>query len=170
MLPSLLVLFLSISMSLNIDQELINELIKRQIAQEQFTAPPKGESATRQNRSELDPSLMTLLGSLADGASTYTFMRQGRDEDNALYHKMGVTHSPIATGAMVAATGPLLELGIKKVLGKRFPSLARALSSQHAAQRVAIAAENFSRNTGRKPESSGTSVDKAITHAIQGRR
>lgn len=145
---------------LKIDNALIDELVKRQVAEQ----PPKLDLDLPKITSggELNPTLLSILGSLADGVSTYNFMRQGGLEDNSLYQSL--SGSPIGTGLAVAGTG-LAELGLSRLLGKKFPGLAKTLLANQAAQRIGLAGENFAQPTNRK-ESSIDSYNRAVTREI----
>lgn len=148
-------------MPIQINQHLIDDLVKRQMAQEQYAAPQPDVAQT--SHSELSPSLLAILGGAADGISTFDFLRKGTGvEDNAMYRPL--KGNPIATGLAVAGTGALTAAVLKKVLGKKFPKITDALLANQGADRIALAARNFS------PEghtSSSESYNNSITQAIR---
>lgn len=110
------------------------------------------------------PTTLGLMGSGADGLSTYAMMRGGRGEDNNTLQGM----SPGKTGLATAGMG-LAGVAGYKLLAKKFPKLARILAVNHAASQIGTAGRNFSGydNLG---ASSIESYNRDITDNIQGYR
>lgn len=152
-------------MPIHIDPQLIDSLVKRQI--EHDTAQRTMTPAPSQPPGDLSPKLLALLGAAADGASTYSFMRDGSgNEDNALYRPLG--KSPLATGLAVAGTGIASTALIHKILGKRFPVIAGALIANQGANQIGLAGRNLAGDhsiegaTVSTPDSYNRSVTQAI--------
>lgn len=145
---------------------LFDELIQRALTEHpELSQPaPKLELNLPQSAShgELSPALMMALGSVADGASTYNFMRHGIGEDNAAFQGLG--GKPIPTSLAVAGSG-LAGMAASKLLGRKLPSLARVLMANQAAQSIGVAGQNFTQPTDRK-DSSFDTHNQAVTKAI----
>lgn len=111
----------------------------------------------------LDPHTMATLGGLADAASTYYFMTQGRKEANPLVRRLGGT-SPLKTG--IAALGGLaLTKLATKLIGKKSPEFAETLAAGLGAEQIGLAANNIRS----KPEGSFRaylgSLNRSVKHS-----
>lgn len=106
-------------MPLEIKDELLAELLKRQMdeqdMQERF-APRQAEPPVRPT--DMDPKMLALLGGIADGATTYKFMRQGDGtEENALLSGRG----PVTTGVGAALAGGVGATLLARALKNKVP-------------------------------------------------
>jgi hypothetical protein len=102
------------------------------IPQRQSTAP---------SSASLDPYLVSMLGGLADTASTHAFLKRGTaTEDNALVS--GLAKHPNVMTAVGAATNIALPLLLKKTLGKKWPKIAEALAANQGALQMGYGALN----------------------------
>lgn len=145
-------------MPLDLNGPLTQEVMKRMSIEQR---PPSTGSST--GTSELNPALLGVLGSVADGASTYNFMRKGLGEDNAAFGALG--GKPLPTSLAVVGTS-LAGLAASKLLEKKFPSLAKVLMANQAAQSIGLAGQNFTQPTDRK-DSSFDTQNQAVTNAIR---
>lgn len=106
-------------MPLNVDPELLNELVKRQVMEQQMDerfAPREASSPVLPTT--MSPSTLSVLGGIADGATTYQFLKNGTSsESNAMLNGL----SPAQTGLAVAGMGAGSAL-LSKVLKKKLPS------------------------------------------------
>lgn len=127
---------------LHIDNALIDELVKRQIEDEQQAQlfAPRPQSPP-QRPSEMSPETLALLGGLADAASTYTFLKQGAGtESNAMYRPL--KNKPLATGLAVAGTA-LGAKGLRHLFRKKAPGLVNALAANQGAMQLGLGAANI---------------------------
>jgi uncharacterized membrane protein YebE (DUF533 family) len=141
--------------------DLSDAVVQRAVAQ---VAPvvPVAPARTPAARREPNPSLLALLGSLADGASTAYLLKRGGGEDNAMLR--GLQGKPGLTGLAVAGGG-LAQAAVTHLIGKKFPKLGRAAMANQGATQIGLAAENFSRPTGRS-ESSIDTYRQAVVRAM----
>jgi hypothetical protein len=143
------------------DRGLVEEITRRMMATAVAPPPVLDLGLPPQMPSgPLNPTWLSVLGSIADGASTAHFLSRGGREDNPLYR--GLRGKPWATGLAVAGTG-LGELAIARVLEKTWPKLGRVLTSMHAAERIGLAGENVSRPRG----SSSAAYRDAVLRAMR---
>jgi hypothetical protein len=98
---------------------------------------PYAETQQAQPR-ELNPTLLAMLGSVADGASTYRTMKRGNREDNAALQGM----SPTGTALSAMGSG-LLGAGVSHLIGQKWPKVGRALAGNLGAHQIGIAANNL---------------------------
>lgn len=146
-------------MPLEIKQDLIDELINREMMKERFAPRPE---PTQQPQGELNPTLLALLGAGADAASTYKFLKTGEGvEDNPAHAGKG----PAGT-AFSVLQGNLGELLLARVLAKKFPKLGDTLTGQFGARGIGLAGANLD---GLR-ESSHKQINTALTKNIQKRR
>lgn len=138
--------------------DLSEAVLQRALAQVEPQAPARPPKTA--GRTDLNSTLLAILGAGADGASTYHLMRQGSSEDNAIF----AGRSPATTGLAVAGSG-VAQAGLTHLLGKKFPKLAKALMGNQAGLSIGLAAENFARPTGRA-ESSMNTYRKAVAAAM----
>jgi hypothetical protein len=135
-----------------------------QRALSKVTPSQKQERPAPQSR-EINPTLLAILGALADGASTATLLKKGHREDNPLYAPL--RGKPAATGAAVAGTG-LAAVGLGKLIGKKFPGAAKALTANYAAQSIGLAGKNFEQTqNGVFGESSADAYRSAVMRGLQ---
>jgi len=108
----------------------------------------------------MNPSLAAILGSLADGASTYNFLKSGSGvENNAMFAGSG---GPAKTAMTAAGTGLMAPL-LGKLLKNKLPSgLIDAIVGNMGAQSMGAAGANFD-GFG---ESSFDQVNNSITREI----
>lgn len=137
-------------MPLDLEGPLTQELLMRQTQK-----PPQQEE-----RESLSPTVMALLGSAADGASTYKFMKEGRlSEDNAML----AGHGPLVTGLSAAGTG-LAGIGLSKLIGMKYPKIGNALLANLAGQQLGVGLQNFA---GPRTESAFQTVNKGLASGIK---
>lgn len=151
-------------MPIQINQQLIDDLVQRQIRQNE---QKQQEAQQPAEGHDIDPSLLAVLGGVADGASTYNFLRQGSGvEGNKMYGSLN--GSPLKTGLSVAATG-LAGVGIAKLLAKKFPKIANAMLANQAATQIGYAGKNISPDmlNGHRTSSSTESYNNSVTQAIR---
>jgi len=157
---------ISQAMPLNIDQRLINALVKRQIAEEPLSRPRDSQASS--STSELSPQLLHALGSIADGFTTAHFLHTGRAEERTpLYQRF--KNDPLKTGLAVAGTG-VTQAIIATLLKKTVPALAPLLdaySANKAAYRVNAASEGVILPERSRPEHAFNDYETKITHAIR---
>lgn len=115
----------------------------------------------------LSPDLAMILGSLADGATTYNFLNKGRaSESNSMY--AGLNNDPIKTGLAVVGTG-LAQTLLMKLLKNKFPKLAPladAKTANSAANRINAAVEGIQLNSKYVPNSAINDYKSKITTEI----
>lgn len=101
--------------------------------------PPRRSGAPAVNT--LDPHLIGLLGGLADTASTYRFLTLGTaTEDNPIV--AGLSDRPGLMAALgVGATAG--KYGLAKLLGRKYPRLARILDANIGALQTGYGANNL---------------------------
>lgn len=146
-------------MPLEIKQELIDELIKREMMKERF-APRQEDSAP--DYKTLSPVQALLAGGLGDAASTYTFLKRGTGvEGNALISGM----DPLPT-AIGAGTGTVGALFLREILKMKYPKLADALAGGLGGYQMTLAAGNFN---DRVPNSANN-ANQILSKVIQKRR
>lgn len=167
-------------MPIQIDQHLIDDLVKRQIEHDTVGRTASSPSTER----GLTPSMLALLGAAADGTSTYGFLKQSQNhqaqipflpkssgpihhEDNAMYGLL--KNNPVATGLSVAGTGLIGAILARKILGKRFPKIADALIANQGANQIGLAGRNIGGAgfVNGQPASSAESYNDSITQAIR---
>lgn len=137
-------------MPLNIPDQLIHELVMRQIAEEGRRMPPiKFADDAPDQPTPMKPETLALLGGLADAVSTYSFLKRGTgDESNPLYGPL--KGNPLATGAAVAGASLGAKL-LRDLVRSKVPPLRRlmdALGAQQGATQLGYAASNFARRRG----------------------
>lgn len=141
-------------MPLNIDPKLIDALVQRQVALEET------QHRTAPKASTLSPNLVSVLGSVADGASTYHFLSKGEgSEGNALLGGLSAKPLPAALGAAGMGIG---AMALASLMRKKFPHLADTLQGGLASRQFAIGLENTMPNN----KSSDQSVTEKIAAAI----
>lgn len=147
-------------MPINIDDELINELVKRQVAEQQTRKRVDTQPEdTPHQQTTLSPTAASIIGALADGASTYSFLKRGTGvEDNAMFG--GLKGKPLATALSAAGTGLAAPLLGKLLKGKLPKGVIDALVANMGARTLATAGANFD---GLEGESSFDQVTKALT-------
>jgi hypothetical protein len=170
-------------MPIEIRQQLIDDLVKRQIEHDTATRTATHQSSDAR---KIDPSLLAVIGAAADGASTYKFLSDrkaaqqvpagwqvpmapfpgmkyaGGGEDNPLYRPL--ENHPLATGLAVAGTGVLTTTLINRVLRKHFPKIADTLLANQGANQIGLAGKNVGPDA---PEGSAESYNRSVTQAIR---
>lgn len=128
---------------LDLNGPLTQEALKRVTSETTPTAPNLG-LVKNDRPSVLSPDIAMILGSIADGISTYSFLdRNAASEANPLYSSLN--NDPAKTGLAVAGTG-LASVLLKKLLKDKFPSMASILdahTSNVAAGRINAASEGI---------------------------
>jgi len=151
-------------MPLEIKDELIQELLKRQEMADRF-APESEPSAPEQ--STLSPTQALLTGGLADALSTYTFLKQGnRTEDNALLG--GLNNKPLPT-AVAAGGTTLAMLLLQRLLAKKAPKLADTLAGGLGAYQTGLAAGNLDMDN-RGSATSSEATNDMLADVVTGSR
>ncbi len=126
-------------MPLDIDPALIEQLVQRQAMVERFAPQPALASLPP---GELPPSLMAALGAVADGASTYQFLKQGTGtEDNAMFS--GANNKPAMTALTVAGTGLAVPLAGRLLRNTLPKSLIDAIVANIGGRSIAAAGSNL---------------------------
>ena len=156
-------LILGISMPINIDQELINELVKRQMAEAEEPAPLDLDLPQQSRQSaSISPTMAAVLGAVADGSTTYRFLKRGTAaEDNAMWGRLN--NSPAKTGLAAVGTGIGAAM-LGKLLRNRLPKgVIDSVVANLGANQAGLAGFNVMprRNT------SQDAYNKAITRAIR---
>ena len=126
-----------------LDNKLIDEMVKQQMRQEKFD-PPRDAKAPEKSKT-IGPKTALLMGSLADSASTYAFLKRGGKEANpALQYFNSKPWSVIPTAAAGAAGYNALHGLIKRKSPKIADTLAGLLGGYH----TALAGSNMQPNRG----------------------
>lgn len=120
-------------MPLEIKDELINELVKREAMKERFA--PKQPEPRIVPEGSVNPTLLAILGAIGDGATTYRFLKNGTAaEDNAMLQGMG----PVGTGLAGAGSGIGTALAGRLLKGKLPQSLIDAIVSNMGAHQTVM--------------------------------
>ena len=119
-----------------------------------------------QDVSPMNPYLASLLGGLADTASTYAFLKRGTaSEDNALV--AGLADKPGQMAGMGAAVNVALPLLLKHTLGKAHPKIAEALAANQGALQMGYGAINTQNTlTPRGPQGDSRNTAKMYRAAL----
>lgn len=125
---------------LDLNGPAMQALVKRIAAE----PAPKTDTKKAKDPKSLSPDVAMMLSSLADGATTYSFLKRGRaSESNGLYGATG--NDPLKTGLAVAGTGLLRTLAMK-FLKDKMPSLTPVIdasTANAAASRMNAASEGI---------------------------
>jgi hypothetical protein len=153
-----------------VNNALMRELIDREVAKDmsrerqQRLLQPSSESAP-QTPTTLNPLQALLLGSLADSASTYAFLKQGRREENpALQYFNARPWSVIPT----AAAGAVGYKALYELMRRKSPRTADTLAGLLGGYHTALAAantENFQQSHRGTGGSYGRTVDRLFIKA-----
>lgn len=129
-------------MPIHIDPQHIEQLVKRQAEAEEMQKRFASPSTPAASQTELDPSLMAVLGAAADGLSTYQFLKRGTaQEDNAMFG--GLENKPGLTAMSVTGTGLAAPL-LGKLMKKKLPQgLIDAIVANIGGRSLAAAGANF---------------------------
>jgi hypothetical protein len=122
---------------------LASQLLQRQMAQEDQQAPfrqPLIEPTQSPHpQKAFSPETAATLGGVADAASTYSFMKQHGNEDNAMLSG----HGPAATAGGVLGSW-LAMRGVRELLRKAGANgLADAMAGSQGAMQMGYAGNNF---------------------------
>lgn len=146
-------------MPLEIKQELIDELIKRELMKERF-APRDEKSVPEQTT--LSPTQALLAGGLGDALSTYTFLKRGTGvEGNAAIDGMNPLPTAVAAGA-----GTMGALLLREILKLKYPKLADTLAGGLGGYQTLLTAGNLD---DRVPDSA-RNANQTLSKVIQKRR
>lgn len=132
-------------MSELISQALVDELVKRQIAEEKFT--PRDNNGTPTQPTPVSPMLALLAGQLADTGSTYAFLKtRSRPEANPAlqFLNRGAAEKVLPLGA----AGALGYLTAYKLLHRNHPGLANILAGLVGGYHGALAGNNVEHEAG----------------------
>lgn len=133
-------------MPLDIKQELIDEIVKRKILEEEYKGKTERSPVTP---TSLNPTIASLLGTGSDAATTYKFLKDGSGtEDTKMYS--GLNNDPLKTSLAVAGSG-LGGLLLSKLIGKKFPKLGESLLGGMAGYQMSVAGHNIGA-LGQSPE------------------
>lgn len=113
----------------------------------------------------LHPALASLIGGLADTASTYTFLKRGTArEDNKLV--AGLSKHP--AGMALAGIGATLALQpARKLIGKASPQLANALAANQGALQLGYSAGNLDDEPGKSSDTYRFALKSAMENNIR---
>lgn len=144
---------------------LADELMKREVARDPNQFKPQsfdlGLQSSGQSMKPIDPHKLATIGGLADAASTYAFLKQGRaKESNAM---MGFTGGHPEMTALGALGGLAATKGITALTRKFSPKLADALAANLGTLQSAYAVSNL--GLGRGIDSSND-YQQAMTHKV----
>jgi hypothetical protein len=139
-------------MPLDVSQAMVNEILQRS----------KPAEVRQVETRPLSPDMVSLMGALADGASTtYEIAHNKATEANKAF---GFTkNNPLATGAMAAGTGVGMMM-IAKLLRKSHPKLAEMLQGPLASRQLAVGLTNFTKD----PRGSDRAVSDALNTHTRG--
>lgn len=134
--------------------ELLDELVAREVSKErkQTTMRPLPEKQSRPGGPTLSPKMALILGSLADSASTYAFLKQGRREANPALQVFNKRHETVIPMGAAGAVGYSL---LYDLLAKRSPRMANTLAGLLGGYHGALAGNNLQ---GEAPDSYGATV------------
>lgn len=127
-----------------VNKQLVDELVKRQIAEESFI--PKHEDKVPVQAKPLSPKIAMLLGNAADSASTYAFLKQGRKETNPAMKFFNNKHWSVIPVGIAAnyGYGKLYDL-----LRKKNPKIANTAAGLLGGWHGALAGQNVEHSPGR---------------------
>lgn len=138
-------------MPLNIDDDLIQELVKRQVEEQQMQErfAPRADAPSPE-QTTMSPDKALLLGGMADAASTYSFLKRGTGrEDNAVLNNLlgGQAQQALPTAAAAFGTtmGALL---LKKLIAKASPKVADTLAGGLGGYQLTLAGGNINATPG----------------------
>lgn len=150
-------------MPLHIDQRFIDSVVQQQIAAEEAQKAFAPQRASADTPRSLSPNTTSLLGSIADAASTYNFLSKGEgSEGNVLLGGLGAKPATAALGAGGMGVG---MMALASLVRKKYPKLADTLQGSLASRQLAIGLENTMPNN----KSSDQSVTEKVMREI-GRR
>ena len=119
----------------------IRDSVERTAVPQERKPVPMNLPAPGADVSALSPTTASVLGGLADTASTYAFLKRGTaQEDNPLV--AGMAAQPGKMAAMGVATNLALPFLLKKTLGKKWPRVFDALAANQGALQMGYGALN----------------------------
>lgn len=147
-------------MPINIDPAIIESLVQRETQADQMRKRFAPEAAAPAPYSTLNPELSAILGSVADGASTYNFMKRGSGrEDNAM---LGGAGGPAATGMAAAAPGLIAAIAGRLLKNKLPGELIDSILGNLGASQMGLAGNNMNLTT----KSSQARYDDMVSDAM----
>ncbi len=112
----------------------------------------------------ISPGALSMIGGLADAASTYYFLKRGQgSEGNAL---LGATRGHPEATALGALGGLAATKGVTALVRKVSPRLAEALAANLGALQAAYAVTNMGLTRSRGGNASSREYQNAMTHKV----